>query len=148
MEKKLVYEAVCSDINQKIEGVKNALLNHKEGLNSESKSSAGDKHNTSRAMMHLEEEKLSKQLSQYLLLKKVLFSINPEGSAQEITLGSLVNTNRGWVFLSVALGQLKVNAENVMVISLASPIGAAMKGLKAGSSFVFNQINWEIYSVC
>lgn len=147
MKKQVVYQAVSNEINQKIEGIKKALLNHKEGLNAESKSSAGDKHNTSRAMMHLEEEKLSKQLSQYLLLKKVLFSINPEGSTKEITLGSLVNTNRGWVFLSIALGQLKVDAENVMVISLASPIGAAMKGLKAGSSFVFNQINWEIKEV-
>ena len=101
-----VHQTVSEELNNRILRIEKALKGHKEGLLSESNSSAGDKHNTSRAMMHLEEEKLRNQLSQFSKLNKVLHGINSTSEHKQITLGSLVNTDKGWLYISVPLFSL------------------------------------------
>lgn len=145
--KKEIHEAVLFELNNRISRIESALKSHKEGLLIESNSSAGDKHNTSRAMMHLEEEKLRTQLSQFSKLNKVLHGINPLIEHNKIRLGSLVNTNKGWLYISIPLGKVKIYDLDIMVISLASPIGKKLQEKTELESFVFNGIKWEIFQV-
>lgn len=49
-------------IHQRLDTVTRALEEVRQAVNEETKSSAGDKHETSRVMMQLEQEKLSLQL--------------------------------------------------------------------------------------
>lgn len=49
-------------LQQQIVSLKQLLDEVTEAVNNETKSSVGDKHETSRAMMQLEQEKLGKQL--------------------------------------------------------------------------------------
>jgi len=142
-----VHQTVSEELNNRILRIEKALKGHKEGLLSESNSSAGDKHNTSRAMMHLEEEKLRNQLSQFSKLNKVLHGINSTSEHKQITLGSLVNTDKGWLYISVPLGKVEIGDSDVMVISLASPIGQALQGKSSHDTFKFNNISWEIKGV-
>jgi transcription elongation GreA/GreB family factor len=142
-----VHQTVLSELNSRVLRIESSLKGHKEGLLAESNSSAGDKHNTSRAMMHLEEEKLRNQLSQLSKLNKVLHGINTSKNSKEITLGSLVNTNKGWLYISIPLGKVKLEGLDLMVISLASPIGQALQGKKESEGIKFNGINWEVVQV-
>lgn len=146
MNKITVYNTIKSEIDSRVSELQKALQNQKEGLLSASESTAGDKHNTSRAMMHIEIEKLSKQLSQLLQLKKLITKINPEKKNDCVTLGSLVETNKGWLYIAVPMGKIAVKEIDLMAISLASPIGQALQGKNAGESAKFNGQNWEVIS--
>jgi transcription elongation GreA/GreB family factor len=147
LSKTEVHQGVSDELNNRILRIEKSLRNHKEGLLTESNSSAGDKHNTSRAMMHLEEEKLRNQLSQFSKLNKVLHGINHSVIHSEITLGSLVNTNNGWLYISIPLGKVKIEDVDMMVISLASPIGQALQNKKESESLSFNGMRWEVVKV-
>ena len=148
MNKKVVFNKIKEKVEKRVNEIKKALNTQKESLKTTSSSTAGDKHNTSRAMMHIEEEKLTKQLDQLLQLKKLIYKVNPEKYSDEVTLGSLVETNKGWLFLAVPIGKIEIEKQNLMAISLASPVGQALKGKKAKDSTKFNNQIWEIISVC
>ncbi|MBO72333.1 MAG: hypothetical protein CMD35_01830, partial [Flavobacteriales bacterium] len=71
MKKEVIHEKMTKQLDVRIENVQRALKIQKESLKTASESTAGDKHNTSRAMMHIEEEKLNRQLDQLFVLKKL-----------------------------------------------------------------------------
>ena len=125
-----VYNKINETIEYRIKQVQQALNLQKESLKTASESTAGDKHNTSRAMMHIEEEKLNKQLAQLLQLKKLINKINPNKTNLSITLGSLIKTNHGWLYISIPLGNLTINEMQIMVVSLVSPIGQILQNKK------------------
>ncbi len=147
MKKEQVYNRIKEEIDSRVSELQKALQNQKESLTTVSESTAGDKHNTSRAMMHIEIEKFSKQLSQLLQLKKLIAKVNPEKKTDSVTLGSLLETNNGWLFIAVPLGKIKVESKEIMAISLASPIGQALQGKKIGESAQFNGQTWEVKTV-
>lgn len=147
MEKEVVYNAIQELLDEKMRGLTNQIKENKNNLAAESKSTAGDKHNTSRAMMHLEEEKISNQLLSLKKYKQVLVQINPKLLHKKVDLGSLVETNKGWLFIGIPLSWIEVEGNKVMCLSLASPIGQALKGKAPGDSVVFNQQKWEIISI-
>ncbi|WP_452609961.1 3-oxoacyl-ACP synthase [Roseivirga echinicomitans] len=130
-------------VNERISNIEEAMRNAQASANEETKSSAGDKYETGRAMMHLEKEKLATQLSEVSKMKMGLDQINPEKNQLLAELGSVVITSNAKYFLSVSLGQIKVEDEVYFAISPASPIGRAMFGKKKGDSFDFGgkQIN-------
>lgn len=147
MDKTKVYNTIKFEIDSRVAELQKALQSQKESLSSVSESTAGDKHNTSRAMMHIEIEKFSKQLSQLLQLKKLITKVNPNKQSNEVTLGSLIETNNGWLFIAVPLGKVKIEKQDIMAISLASPIGQALQGKKTGESAQFNGQLWEVISI-
>ncbi len=124
--------------------LQDAIAQATEAANQDSKSSAGDKHETGKAMMQLEQEKLGKQLqdinSQIDLLHKITDFKNPS-SAQ---LGCLVTTNLGIFYLAIGLGKVEIDNTSYFVISPQSPIGLAMMGKKIGESF---EVNGRRYAV-
>lgn len=107
--------------------------------NEETKSSAGDKYETGRAMAQLEIENNSAQLAEALKLKKVLEQINPDLETKRVQLGSLVLTSLGNYYIAISAGKLLVDGTEYYAISSASPIGVKLMKLRAGESFTFNQ---------
>ena len=106
-------------------------------LSSEHKSSAGDKHETSRAMTQLEQEKLSTQLSQFGIQKEIISKLNLSKS-DKVQLGSIVKTTQGVFFISIGLGKIEINNNDVYCISASSPIGQLLLNLEVGKSYTFN----------
>ena len=137
--------SICKkQVADKINTIKAALNEVQNAANNETKSSAGDKHETGRAMAQLETEKLSKQLAEILKLEQVLHLINPNTKHQIIGLGSLVLTNNGNFYIAVSLGQLKLNHQNYYAISIVSPIAKQLIGLKENDVFTFNKKTYTI----
>lgn len=118
-----------------------------KAANNETKSSVGDKYETTRAMMQLEKEKNAQQLSKSLDLKKQLEQIDYSISSTSIGAGSIVYTNYGNFFIAVGLGKLEVENETWLAISLAAPIGQKFKGMKKGDTLSFNQRQYEILDI-
>ena len=59
--KKQLYQKILSIANDRVSNLKRIILETQESANNETKSSAGDKHETGRAMAQLETEKLNNQ---------------------------------------------------------------------------------------
>ncbi len=115
--------------------------------NEESKSSAGDKYETGRAMAQLEIEKGSVQFAEANKMMQALEQMSPNVESSVVMLGSLVYTNQGKYFLSAAVGQLIVDGVTWYAISPASPIGTNLKGLRVGDSFSFNHKEFVVEKV-
>lgn len=107
--------------------------------NNETKSSAGDKHETSRAMAQLETENNAKHLAEAKKLNAVLSQIDPERECGLIELGALIKTNIGYYFLAISAGKASFSGSDVYLISPASPIGQQFLGKKQHDSISLNQ---------
>jgi len=138
----------CIDIVEKrIKGLKDALSETQNAANNETKSSAGDKHETGRAMAQLETEKLNHQLGEVLKLIQTLSTIDINQKLMNVALGSLIVTNRGRFYLSVSLGKISFQDHDYYVISPVSPIGKQLLTKKEKESFSFNGIKYVIEQV-
>lgn len=132
---------------EKLEHLQAIQSDLQEALLDTSKSSAGDKHETGRAMAHLEQEKTGMQL---LELQKQLQSMEQltlpsiEGPIQ---LGSLVHTDKGLIFLAIGLGTVVVDEEKIMVLSPASPLGKVLCGQRVGATVQVNAVSYSIRAV-
>ena len=80
-----VHELCIELVKDKIKLIDNLYLSNQNALDSSTKSSAGDKHETSRAMIHLDQEKLSSQLLE--LNKSCLLYTSP--SPRDATLSRM-----------------------------------------------------------
>ena len=132
-------------LNNIIHEIDISIKSQKEGMNSNS--SAGDKHNTEQAMQHLEEEKKQQQLFVAIQNKKVFSQINPNQICQKIQLGALVNSNQGLFYFSVPLGKINFENQEIMLISLASPICKILMPLKIKESVSFNDMLWTLEGI-
>ena len=145
--KQAIYDACCTTIQQRIDAANAAVKAAREATASEGKSTAGDKHETGRAMAQLEQEKFLKQLGEANKLMAALHRIDASKKHEVAALGSLLETNRGWFFLSVAVGKLSVDGKQVFGLSPASPIGKALHGKAAGDAITFNGQVTELVAV-
>ena len=134
-------------INEKINSLNDALKEITESANNESKSSAGDKHETGRAMMQIEQEKLGKQIIEWESQKNVLDKIDLAKKTNSISLGSLIRTDKGLFFIAANVGKIKINEKDVMVISMQSPLGVHFVKYKEVDEFEFNKVRYRILSV-
>ncbi|WP_108867780.1 3-oxoacyl-ACP synthase [Aquimarina aquimarini] len=151
MNSKKVKEALlaqcCTYVHQRLQRIQNTISDIQESLTSETKSTAGDKHETGRAMLQLEREKAGKQLAEVQKLQEVLAKINIS-SANNIRLGSLVITPQAKYFISISAGQLIVDDQLYFAIAANSPIGKLLLGKRNGDTFLFNQKSVIIEKVC
>ncbi|ANQ48179.1 3-oxoacyl-ACP synthase [Flammeovirga sp. MY04] len=135
---KLKLKEHCKEIVvQKIKSSEEAMNSAQNSANAETRSTAGDKHDTARAMAHLEKEKMGEQLSQNLQLLRVIEELK-ETDATTVGPGSLVVTNVGMYYLSISLGQVKFENQMVFVISTQSPIGRMFVGKSKEEEVMFN----------
>ena len=115
--------------------------------NSETKSSAGDKHETGRALAQLEQENLAKQFSFLERLESDLSQLKSDLISEKVEKGALVETDKMTLYFGVALGEIKVEDISVFAISTASPIGKIALGKTIGESFVVNSNTHNINQI-
>jgi hypothetical protein len=78
-----------------------------------------------------------RRMAESIRQKEEIERILPNHEFTQIQSGTLAETSLGWFFFSTALGILNVENDKVAVISMASPIGQSLKGMKAGDSILF-----------
>ena len=145
--KEKLYD-LCKHIAQsKIETLSNAISSSQNAANSETKSTAGDKHDTARAMMQLEVEQKSKQLAEAKKLLQTLAQFGPTNGSKTVALGSLVITKTAKYYISVSVGKLDLEEQLYFAVSPISPVAQAMMGKNSGDSFEMNGRQFEIESV-
>lgn len=139
-----IYYHYLNLINDKVAMLQKILAELKESSSNETKSTAGDKHETALAMLQIEQENVRGQLQDALIKKSVMEKINPAASAQVIVNGSLIKTNKGYLLMSVALGRAVIDEMNVIALSPQSPLGQKLMGLKPGAVATVNNVEYVI----
>jgi hypothetical protein len=142
--KEALYAKCVAMVNESIDVLKKALDDAQEGANSDTKGSAGDKHETGRAMMHLERDKNAQQLNEKIKLLRVLDQMKPIKAHNKVQLGSLVKTNQGNYFIAIPLAKVEVEKEIIYCISPVSPIGKQLMNCEKNASFEFNGKNYLV----
>ncbi len=142
-----VYDHCMQLIEANILELKERLQELKQSLEGESKSSAGDKHETSRAMLHLEQEKLGNQLNETEHQQAALEPCIHHVTSEKINKGSLIRTNNGYIYLAVALGKIRVADTELMVISPASPLGMLLTGKKMNEEVTIHDKTFLIIEI-
>lgn len=122
----------------RISSAEDAIQNAQLSANEETKSSAGDKYETGRAMAQLEIEKNTVQLNESKKLLNALEQIKEDGSNKMIQVGSLAITNQGNYYLAISAGKFTINGIDYFAISPAAPVGKLLNGRVKGDHFDFN----------
>lgn len=134
-------------VNAMIQEYEFSVSELQKGMFEETKSSAGDKYETSRTQFQREIERLKIQISQVNTTKTVILNLT---EAKSITVGegSLLKVNLGsaafMIYIAAALGNISFNQQSVQIISIQSPLGATLKGHKEGDTISFNQKKYTI----
>ncbi|WP_041257550.1 3-oxoacyl-ACP synthase [Fibrella aestuarina] len=145
--KQALYAACMAYVQQRIDNAAEAMRAAQEAANSEEKSSAGDKYETGRAMAQLERDRHAQLLAQAQQMKQELELLDYKTASDVARAGSVVNTSQGTFFLSISAGRLTVDGASYMAVSIASPIGALLRGHRAGDEVRFNQTTYRIEGV-
>ncbi|GAA4276019.1 3-oxoacyl-ACP synthase [Aquimarina mytili] len=133
-------------IDQRLQRIQNTITDIQESLNSETKSTAGDKHETGRAMLQLEREKAGKQLAEVQKLQYIVGKIDIS-SSEPVRLGSLVSTSQDNYFLSISAGKIDINNESYYAVATNSPIGQLLLGKSKDDTIQFRGKHIHIKTV-
>lgn len=133
-----LYNKCEAFVNKRLQNVEEVISSNQKALQTETKSSAGDKHETGRAMLQLEMEKAGQQLAGITQMKEILAKINVSKTSEIGHLGSIILTEKANYFLSISAGQLTVDNKNYFAVSVSSPIGRMLLGKKVNEEIIFN----------
>ena len=123
----------------RIANIEQAMLEARESANSEEKSSAGDKYETSRAMGHLAQEMQSKQLEDARQELDLINRLNTTTVFTTAATGAVVICPDIIFYISLGLGNTEIDGQKIMLLSPKAPIAAALYQKKTGDTFVFNK---------
>jgi len=145
--KEALYQQCENFVNTRLQTIQTTISSHQKSLRSETKSSAGDKHETGRAMLQLEMEKAGQQLSAVQQMQQTLAKINSSKPSTNIALGSVIKTSSAYYYLGISAGELTIKETVYFAISSSSPIGKLLVGKKAEDTFTWNGKEISIDSV-
>jgi hypothetical protein len=142
--KQKIHAHYLSIAANKVAILQQTLADLKESGSNETKSTAGDKHETALAMLQIEQANKRTQLQEALEQKATIEKLANVSNTTTIVPGSLVQTNKGYFYISVALGKAVVDGIAVIAISPQSPLGAKLVGLNVKGEA---EINGNVYLV-
>ena len=145
--KKLICEELIFSQKQKIKSLELLINSTIESRDTANKSSAGDKHETSRAKIQTEIDNYARQLDLALNNLHIIEQIDSSKKHKIVTQGALITTEKGIFFISIGIGKLEIDFKNYFIISLLSPIGSVMKGLFNNEKFSFRGIDYSIKNI-
>ncbi|MCZ4222425.1 3-oxoacyl-ACP synthase [Pedobacter rhodius] len=145
--KSQLYQLCLTFIQNRIENIEYSMRQARQASNDDTKSSAGDKYETTREMMQQEMDRNSKLLYEAGQQKIALQQIENVSAVKEVKNGSLVLTSAGNFYISISAGELKVDGQTFFAVSQAAPIGRLFIGKKAGDELNFNGKKYLILEV-
>ena len=145
--KQEIYDFCRAFVEDRIMRIQNNIKGIQESLTSETKSSAGDKHETGRAMLQLEREKLGHQLTEAEKMKQTLVKVVVKNHFEKVQLGSWVKTSKADYFLAISAGAHKTESQSVYCISIQTPIAQLLIGKSKHDRVMFNGTEIEIIDI-
>ena len=145
MNKPEILKIIHDKLSEKIDNLER-LIAETRASNNETKSSMGDKYETSREMVQQEINNLQIQLNENLRAKNSLKLMNINAH-QIVGLGSLVKTDKGLFYIAVSLGMIDYEKKKIFLISPESPLAQAMNGKTENEVFSMNGTQQKIVKI-
>jgi len=142
-----LYDFCLEFVDNRFQIIQNTIKEIQESLLSETKSSAGDKHETGRAMLQLEREKSGNQLAEIQKLKAILNKVNSEAKHQKIALGSVVYTTQSNYFIAISAGEIVLDSKRFYAISQDTPIAKLLISKTLGDEVLFRNTTIRITQI-
>ena len=139
--------ACIAILQQRIINAQQAMQQAQESANSEDKSSAGDKHETARAMSQLDRDMHAKQLEETKSELQVINALNSETLHDKIGIGSVAICSDYLFFISLGLGTTVINGYKVVFLSPKAPLAIQLNQKKVKDQFIFSGKLTEIIEV-
>jgi hypothetical protein len=136
--KRAVHAHSLVVLDERIQAVEASITDARGSAQSDTKSSAGDKHETGRAMAQLEIEKQQVTLGNLIAMRSTLARMDPTRLQGLVGEGALVRTDKGLLYVSVGLGRVTVEGFDVQVISGQAPLVQLLRGAAVGGRVTFN----------
>ncbi|PWH86802.1 3-oxoacyl-ACP synthase [Brumimicrobium oceani] len=136
--KKEVITAIEKELDERLEISTQTFNDALEARNNDTKSSAGDKYETSRAMMQQEMDNADAIIHQVKMYKNELRRLPIEEKSDRVISGSFVETDKGFYFIGLSVGKIEVQNQIVYAISTASPLGKLLLHKEVGDEVVLN----------
>ncbi len=145
--KKEVIKAIEKELDERLTISTQTYNDALESRNNDTKSSAGDKYETSRAMMQQEMDNAEAIIHQVKMFKNELQRLPVEEKSDKVISGSFVETDLGLYFLGLSLGKIEIQNQIVYAISTASPLGKMLLHKKVGDEISLNNTKQSIKSI-
>ncbi|MEO3402257.1 3-oxoacyl-ACP synthase [Mucilaginibacter sp. CAU 1740] len=145
--KKELHRLCINYVRKSMEAAQDAINDAQKASTDDTKSSAGDKYETSREMMQQETDRNMAQLNEANKLLVALNRISTVGTSEKAEPGSVILTSNGNFYLAISAGSLLLEGKNYFAVSPASPVGNMLSGKKAGDGFTLNGKTYQIESV-
>lgn len=147
MKKKAWLELMDAGVRETLQRLQADMVVLQESRQADTKSSAGDKHETARAMVDQELQQLNQQREKAQRNQSELQQLT-EAPCDTAARGAAVETDRIIYFISISFGKLPVEgAKPVYALSPVSPAAQAMLGKRAGEVFEINGMRHTILKV-
>ena len=146
-ERKELLKSCHTYVNERILRLEASVRDLEHDLGNETKSSAGDKYETSREMINAEISQLERQLKEFKKLKGILSLPQLQKASTAIQLGSIVKTNTANYFLAIPVGQVNLDKEKFYAIGINSPMAQLLNGKQKGDVFTFREKEVKILDV-
>lgn len=117
-----------------------------DSIQTDSKSSAGDKHETFKSMMHIEQEKMQTHIKMINQQINTLNQLKIE-KKNRIENGTLIITDTKIFFIAASLGLVNISDQAYFIVSLDSPIIQFMKKQSINTAFTFQSSNYKIIDI-
>ncbi len=135
--KEELFEKLLSAQSAKLLALSAQISANRENLSSATKSSAGDKHETGRAMLQLEQEKLGRSYAEAEKLMQLLLRVPFDKSYDQVKVGSLFATQKGLFLLAASFGKIEHDKQEIFVLGAAAPMSQIVLGKSAGEEVEF-----------
>jgi len=145
--KQALKEACIKILHERMAHIEQAMLEARESANSEEKSSAGDKYETSRAMGHLAQEMQSKQLEDARQELEWINRLNSTTLYNNVSTGAVVICSHFIFYISSGLGHIEFENQKITLLSPKAPIANLLHQKKKGDTFEFNSKTVDIMDV-
>lgn len=147
MKKKAWLELLDAGVREALNRLQADMTALQESRQADTKSSAGDKHETARAMVDQELQQLNQQREKAQRNQSELQQLT-DAPCEVAARGAAVETERIIYFISISFGKLPVEgAKPVYALSPVSPAAQAMLGKRAGEEFEINDASHTILKV-
>lgn len=147
MTKPELLEKVRQTLGEKKDALQLMILDLQAGLANDTKSSAGDKYETSREMSNQELEKIGIQLHETNRQLALLKQLEQVTASSAVVTGSLVTASNGMFLIGIPAGTISIEETTVFCVSANAPLAQAFLHKKAGESFMYKGNTLLIHAI-
>ncbi len=145
--KAALLTACAGYVQERIATAEQAIASARDAAMDDTKSSAGDKFETTREMMQQEIARNEQLLAEAYRMEQVLMAGFPASRQEQVRPGSLVETDQGIFFICISIGLLRTDDIDCYVISADSPLGRQLLGKRAREQFSFNSRTYQVRQI-